>query len=335
MHVHTVDLRRAPTLTLPIDIVWQDQHPLVLFGKIDADAIGSSPFWDVAIARNMRRTALVPLDSLPLDEGALGLAGGIHHMTRCGSTALLRQFHSLAGIVGLSEPFIFYKLLSKASADTSLAHMRLRRLVGAFRDGLAPIADRLVIKWPTLLCRSAVLLAEALPEVPMVFIYRNPEEVLASIEANPLGKVRSGADSLLQGPGENPTPNGACEGIELVAHILAANCRWIARAESVQRLDFDELPAAGWRDVAPYFGFDLTQAQVAAMQAEAARDAKAPDNAFIPDSLRKRRTASTEAAQLAMEVLQPALAEVTARLLPVGTKRQVTSSRTGSAQQPI
>jgi hypothetical protein len=328
MQDHTTGGRQTPTLTIPIDIVWQDRNPLILIGEICADEIDSSPFWDLAIAKGARRTALLPLDSMPLYEGSVGLAGAIHHMTRCGSTALLRQFHALDRVVGLSEPFIFFKLLTKASADPSLAQVRLRRLVGMFSDGLAPISDRLVIKWPTLLCRSAAVLAEALPEVPMVFIYRRPEEVLASIQSNPLGNVRDLSELLLEGPSGKIAQNEVTQGIGAVAHLLAANCRWIAQVETVQRLDYAELPEAGWRNVAPYFGFDLSPAQVAAMQAEAMRDAKKPDNTFVPDSLCKRRTASVEVRQLATDVVKPALAEVTARLSPVGTIPEIASSST-------
>lgn len=242
-------------------------------------------------------------------------------MTRCGSTALLRQFHALERVFGLSEPFVFLKLLNKASADPELAPARVRRLVSLFRDGLAPIADRMVIKWPTLLCRSAAVLAEALPEAPMVFIHREPEEVLASIEARPLGKVSDLPAELFAGPDDKSISAEPAHGLGAVSRMLAANCRWIAQTSSVRRLDYAQMSDAAWLDVAPYFGFVLSAADRAAMEAEAARDAKNRDGTFVPDSLDKRRDASPEARRLAADVLLPALAEVKAKLSPVRTDR--------------
>jgi hypothetical protein len=310
---------QLPRLTVPMDIVWHEDLPMVTLGEISQGRLEAT-FWDDAISRHARRNALVQLDSIPLDDRPLGVAGTIHHMTRCGSTALLRQFSALDRVFSLSEPLIFIKLLARASADPDLDVARVRRLVSLFRDGLAPIADRLVVKWPTLLCRSAAVLAEALPGVPTVFIHRRPEEVLASIEANPLGKVDALPPHLMAGPGEDTLATGAAmSGIGAVARALATNCRWIAQADGVRRLDYADLPEAGWRDVAPFFGFVLSAAQSTAMSAEAARDAKNPRRTFVPDSARKRKNASVEARRLAVVEMAPALAEVTARLLPVGT----------------
>jgi len=304
-------------LTVPVDLVWQGRAPLVVLGEIPAEVLAATPTWDEAIGRHARRTSLVPLDSIPLDDRALGLIGAIHHMTRCGSTALLRQFAALEGLAGVSEPMIFFKLCNRLEVDSALAAPRVRRLISLFRDGLAPVAERMVIKWPTLLCRWADLLAAALPEVPMVFIHRRPDEVLASIEARPLGNVHDLPPRLLAGPQDDPAQVAPTDGLAAIVAALAANCRWIAQVPSVRRLDFTELPQAGWRDVAPFFGITPTAEQLSAMQSEAARDAKNRNRAFVPDSMGKRVTASPDAQRLASEVLAPALAEVTSNLASV------------------
>ena len=307
-------------LELPFAIVWSPAGPIVTMGRVPAEAIAAEPFWEHALARG-RATRLVPLDTCDANGDPSWLAGSIHHMTRCGSTLLLRQVGAIDRVACIVEPNIFAQLLDHPDDDPARVAHRIRALVGLFRQGLAPVADRAVIKWLTNLCRYATTLRAALPDTPAIFMHRAPVEVLASIEREPLGMVEVVTRRHLQGPGE-PEPK-ALPGSEIAifAEMLAANCRWIARAPDVRRLDFALLPEATRACAVPYFGLTLTGEDEARMAAVAQFDVKRGQR-FTPDSAAKRAAASEEARALADHVIAPALDDVIARLAPLSPPQE-------------
>lgn len=295
-------------LTVPYEIAWHGDTPMVVMAEIDSDKIHET-FWGLALEKHAKRTAILKLDDVALDGNDARFIGSIHHITRCGSTTLLQQFGALDRTVALSEPFIFNELLSRATADLSKAILRVQKLACLFGKGFAPIANQIVVKWPTLLCRHAQVLNDALPHVPSVLIVRNAVEILASIEARPLGKMENVEPRLLYGPSESPALGAEPIGLAMTTKLLAANCRWIARLTQTHLVDYTQLPDAGWRDVAPIFGITPNATQLMKMQKASGVNAKQPNLSFVPDSADKRRDASLLTQSLANEILQPAIDE--------------------------
>ena len=300
-------------LTVPYEIVWHGETPLVAMAQIDSDKINPT-FWRIALKSHAKRTSITPLDDIALDGNDARFVGAIHHITRCGSTTLLQQFGALDRIYALSEPMIFVELLARLSADQNKAAARVRKLACLFGKGFATIADRIVVKWPTLLCRHALELNEGLSHTPSVLILRNSVEVLASIEKRPLENMANVAPQLLCGPNETSSAPPEPTGLALTAKLLAANCRWIAQSTQTRLVDYAQLPDAGWEHVAPLFGIGPTAVQITQMQRASSVNAKQPELAFMADSGEKRRTASPIAQSLADEILQPAIDEARAAL---------------------
>lgn len=286
---------------------------MVAMAEIGSDRIDAT-FWAQAIEGHAKRKAIICLDDVELDGSEACFIGAIHHITRCGSTALLRQFGALDRIFALSEPFIFLELLGRNSADQSKAALRVRKLACLFGKAFAPVADKIVVKWPTLLCRHALVLNEALPYVPSAVIVRDAVEILASIEARPLGNMASITSELLCGPDEIMATKPAPVGFALTATVLAANCRWIAQSTSTRLVEYTKLPSSGWLDVAPHFGLELTDTEVGQMRRTAGVNAKSPTRTFVSDTDKKRREASALAHALAEKILHPAINQTRAAL---------------------
>ena len=311
--IGAVAVTERQVLTVPYEIAWNGATPMVVMADIDSDKIHAT-FWEMALKKYAKRTAILKLDDIVVYGGEARFIGAIHHITRCGSTTLLQQFAALDRTFALSEPFIFNELLSRASADYSKAPMRVRKLACLFANGFAPIADQIVVKWPTVLCRHWQLLDDALSRQASVVIMRNAVEILSSIEARPLGNMERVLPQLLYGPGEPPALTNEPIGLALTAKLLAANCRWIAQSKQTTLLDYTQLPVAGWQIVAPIFGITPTATQIAQMQNASAMNAKQPDISFVSDSADKRRDASPLAQSLARDILQPAIDEASAAL---------------------
>jgi hypothetical protein len=300
-------------LTIPYEIAWDGDTPLVAMAEIDSHNIHPT-FWKIALEKHAKRTAIMPLDDVVLDGNDARFVGSIHHITRCGSTSLLQQFGALDRTYGLSEPFIFLELLARASADPAKTSKRVRQLACLFGKGLAPVADHIVVKWPTLLCRHALLLNEALSDVRSVFLVRDAVEILASIEARPLGEIDGLAPELLSGPDGATPMSSDRNSLALTATMLAANCRWIAQSAQTRYLNYAQLPDAGWSSVAPAFGITPGPQDIARMQRSAGINAKSPKVAFVSDTGEKRRDASLLAQSLAEQILQPAIDEAIAAM---------------------
>ena len=300
-------------LTVPYEIAWDGNTPMVVMAEIASDKFDAT-FWGLALERHAKCSAIIKLDDVELDDSAARFVGAIHHVTRCGSTTLLQQFGALDRTFALSEPIIFNALLARASADQSKAAMRLQKLAWLFGRAFAPVADQIIVKWPTLLCRHAQVLNVALPHVPSVLIVRNAIEILASIEARPLGNMENVVPQLLCGPDESSALTPAPTGLALTAKLLAANCRWIAQSKQTCLIDYTQLPDAAWQYVAPAFGITPTTAQIEKMQKASGVNAKRPFVNFVSDSADKRRDASPLAQSLANDILQPAIDEARAML---------------------
>lgn len=300
-------------LTVPYEIAWHGDTPMVVMAEIGRGKIDTT-FWDVAIKGHAKRTAVIKLDDVVLDGSDDRFTGAIHHITRCGSTTLLQQFGALNRTFALSEPFIFLELLGRSTADPSKLAMRVQKLACLFGQALAPVADQIVVKWPTLLCRHALVLNAALPRVPSVLIVRSAIEILASIEARPLGNMDAIAPELFHGPNDARGTSVPDVSLEKAARLLAANCRWIAQSGTTRIVDYTQLPDVGWREVALAFGLSLNADQIAKMAQLATINAKRPAVSFASDSAEKRRDASAPAHSLAERILQPAIDEARSAL---------------------
>lgn len=289
-------------LTVPGSIVWKGQAPVIAFGTIGADLM-EQPFLHQQLA-GMRISALRPLDQIEVsdDGGDLGLAGAVFHMTRCGSTLLCRQFDALDGVAALSEPFVFQQLLDGPPAAPALTRARLRKLIALWRDAVAPVADRFIVKWPLGVGHHAATVAEALPKTPMIFLHRDPVEVLASIERDSLGGMRHVRPHHVQARSDSQAEPRSR--MRICAETIATACLAIAPAPGVRSLDYCLLPGATAAFVAPLFGLTPDARMVAA----AADNSKLRGRAFVPDATEKQAVAGPEVRELARTVIGPALA---------------------------
>jgi hypothetical protein len=298
-------------LTVPGSIVWRGESPVIAFGTLGSDLM-DQPFLDQQLA-GMRITALRPLDQIEVEDdgGDLGLAGAVFHMSRCGSTLLCRQFDALEGVAALSEPFVFQQLLDGPPAAPALTRVRLRKLVALWREAVAPVADRFIIKWPLGVGHHAATVAGALPKTPMIFLHREPVEVLASIERDSLGGLRHVRPHHAYGqPDPQAEPRSRTR---ICAEAIATACLAIAPAPGVRSLDYRLLPGVTAAFVAPLFGLTPDARMVAA----AADNSKVQGRAFVPDATEKQAVAGQEVRELARTVIAPALAVALGALDPV------------------
>jgi hypothetical protein len=312
------ELARPDALVVPTELVWRGDQPIITFAEVDRRHL-ALPFWSHTIERAHRIVGMAPLDALPQAQAPVRPAGFIYHMNRCGSTLAARQLTALPGVFAISEPFVFQQLLDQPDDDADRRVRRLRSLMRAHCTALAPVADRLVIKWSSLMGLHVRQIEAAFPEMPAVFLHRDPVEVLASIAAAPLGGAAYVKPSHLGRHAPDDLDACRAKPLELSARTLANVCDSVADAGGPLALSYDELPSASWRGLAAYFGLDVDGAGRAAMARAAEPHAKhaAGGLPFSGDAWRTTHAADPQVLALAGAFLAPSRARALRRLKPL------------------
>ena len=270
------------------------------------------PFFEQTADRAMRHpfnrvfargTALGVLGQLGAKEPPLAPAGFVFHMSRCGSTLVAQMLAALSSSIVVSEA---------QPLDAIVALYRAGRLseddaVLMLRGALSALArprrgeHSLFVKFHASHVHELPLIARAFPNVPWVFLFREPRAVLRS-QAQTLGAEAFGGET------------GVVPNEELAAAVLAGFCdaalRYAARGRS-SFVEYARLPDAVFDEVLPLFGVRLDDGDAERLQLAARRDTKRPGEF----TARERPAPSPAIEELAARLLDPAYEALRARAL--------------------
>ena len=257
------------------------------------------PFFDQTIERCLRHpfrllfTRTTTLDEVVAWAGrqpGVAPAGFVFHGSRCGSTLVTQLLQQVPSTLCLSEPGPLDSVLRLAVPNRAEV---LRAVVSALAQPRRPEHHHAVVKLDAWSVLQLPLVRAAFPDVPWVFVYRDPVEVLVSqlghrgfhmvpgtLPAAALGLTGGGASAL--------APE------EFVAHVLGhlytAGLAGHVPGRSLL-VNHRDLPGAV-ETIAAHFEIALDGAARSAMQAVANRDAKNPQVPYVDDRAAKRRAAS-------------------------------------------
>lgn len=237
-----------------------------------------------------------PLDDLIGQTAArdnLKPDGFIFHMSRCGSTLVAQMLAALDDSLVISEAAPIDSALQLGRAvDAAAAAEVLRAMVLAFGRKRAGRERRYFVKldcWHTL---ALPVFRRAFPDVPWLFLYRDPVEVLVSqMRQRGMQTVPQYLPPGFYGivAAERMTEEDYC------ARVLAAVCRAALDHRGLGGglfLDYRHLPQAVFDVVLPHFGLSCSDAEAERMGQAAQRNAKSPGFAFVADSQSKQDGAS-------------------------------------------
>jgi hypothetical protein len=294
-----------PAGWLPIGTSWVNAQLYVQWTYFGEQRL-REPFFEGSVQRCLFRpfnrlfrysTPITKLaDWLQVHPG-LRPSGFIFHMSRCGSTLVTQMLAAQAANVVISEASPIDAIVRARYARPDLSGEQqalwLIWMIGALGQPRCGDESHYFIKldcWHTL---ALPLFRQAFPDVPWVFLYRDPVEVLVSQSRMPgmqmipgvlgpdLFGVASSSD-LLQ-------PEDYC------ARVLARICEPVLQnyAKGTSLLvDYRQLPLALWTTIMPHFGMECSNSDRAAMAEVARHDAKAPSFQFTPDVEAKQQEAS-------------------------------------------
>src|SRR4051812_917393 len=300
----------------PIRVRWEAE-PVLEWCWTEGVAF-TDPFFGQTVERAFRRPYSLlfrretPLDSPDQAEPGLEPDGFVFHVSRCGSTLVSQMLAAVPQHLVLSEPIPVDHVLAAAAPEPARVR-RLRTIVSALGRRRRGDERGYVIKFDAWHARHLATVRRAFPEVPWVFLFREPLEVLASQLGHRGAHMVPGA----MNPALFGVDGAAIAGMppeEYCARVLAAICRSALEHRDAKALflDYRELPGAVHDRILDAFGLTCDAAEREAMEAVTLRDAKNPVLPFPGDRDGRAADVSPELRRAADRWVRPLYEELLA-----------------------
>ena len=253
--------------------------------------------------RDERRVCNTPRAALAQFNGVPAPDAFIFHVSRCGSTLLTQLLASLPQCIVMSEPPIIDSVLrlhhDQGAPDGTIALLRQVMLaMGQRRSGQE---QHFVIKFDCWHIHSLELLRAAFPDTPCLFLYREPQAVLASHQRQRGPQMVPGLihPALLPLPAGATAPGDldAYAGQVLESFYTAALAH--AAAGRIRLINYKQLPGIVFSDLLASMKIGCTPAQRDAMRQRSQFHSKYTGNAYSGDA---RAPQEVRLAQLAARI---------------------------------
>ncbi|HVG21462.1 MAG TPA: sulfotransferase [Blastocatellia bacterium] len=303
----------------PVRLYWQQSSAVVDWCYVGESRF-TDPFFDQTIERCMSHPFNVlfrhqtPIDILGQYHDArpgLPPTGFIFHLSRCGSTLVSQMLAALPQNVVISEAPPIDSVLRARRRDHNVTDATradwLRWMISALGQRRSGAEEYLFVKFDSWSLLDLGSIRRAFPDVPWIFVYRDPVEVMVSqlrrrgahIVPGVLEPELLGMDypSVLRMP---PT--------EYCARVLALVCdAALEHRDSGEAMfiNYRQLPEAGWSSLPDFFHVEYAADDVDRMRRASQFNAKNPSLEFVGDGLSKNREASREVREAASRWLTP------------------------------
>jgi hypothetical protein len=300
----------------PIRVHWRDE-PAVEWCWMDGMTF-SDPFFVQTVERafttpfSLLFRRETPIDVLDALEPGLEPSGFVFHVSRCGSTLVSGMLAAVPQHLVLSEPLPVDDVL-RADAPEDDKVKWLRWMVSALGRKRRGDERAYVLKLDAWSACSLGTVRRAFPDVPWVFLFREPVEVLVSqLRQRGAHMVPGALDPRLFGLDLESIAQMPPE--EYCARVLAAICRSALehRDDQALFLDYRELPGAVFDRILDAFGLECDEPERAEMAKAAGFDAKNPHLFFSDDREAKEREASPALREAADRWVRPLYEELLA-----------------------
>lgn len=303
----------------PIRLFWENGQPFVDWCYLGRERF-VQPFFDDTISRRFRepfntlfrhQTPLEVLGELSAQRSAIAPTGFIFHLSRCGSTLVSQMLAALAQNIVISEASPISKILEANFINPQITDQQriiwLRWMIEAFAQQRNVDERYFFVKFDSWNTINLSLIERAFPDVPWIFLYRNPLEVIVS-------QMRQRGAQMIPGsivhilPGMTLTDALQMPPEEYCARVLARFCESAldnCQSPNALLVNYNQLPDAVTSEIPEHFRAFYEAADIEMMKRATQFDAKTPQMNFIPDTERKKSEASKAAHQAAEKWVNP------------------------------
>jgi hypothetical protein len=307
----------------PAWVRWDGAEPSVYWCYLGATPL-REPFYDLTVQHAFQtpfnslftqRTDMETMARRHEECPGIEPTGFIFHMSRCGSTLVSRMLAALPGHLVISEAGPLDAMarphLQSQSAPIERRIAWFRWMVSALGQRRTGLEARYFIKFDSRTTLDLPFIRQAFPDVPWIFVYRDPAEVMASHQHDPgvsmiPGMIGSGGLDLppAQALAMSPEEYGA----RVLGRLCEAACVYLRDAGLP--VNYAQLPEAVGRDIADHFGIRLASDERECMNRASQFHAKHPQRRFEPDGAYKRLELPETAREAAARWIEPHYAEL-------------------------
>jgi gluconate kinase len=303
---------------VPVRFFWHEEQPMLDWRRLD-DRRFTEPFFDETISAALQRPfnllfrRLTPINVLlewQARSPGISPSGFIFHMSRCGSTLAAQMLAALPRNIVLSEADPIDSVLRATLHNPALPEADrlrwLRALVSALGQHRGSDETRLFIKFESWHIIELPQIRAAFPDVPWIFLYRDPVEVLVS-QTRRRGRTMQPGPLTFRLLGLNLSDAERMDPDEYCARFLARICQAALEhhRDGGMLVSYRDLPRAVWSSIADFFRSPDLSPFASVMQEVARFDAKAPHLAFADDCADKQRRSTDSIRMAATRRLEP------------------------------
>lgn len=296
---------------LPAAVRLQAEAPRVLWLQA-GEHYEEAPFYRHAVDALMRREPRITRNRTALDTvnlvgdvvESLQPSGFIFHMSRCGSTLVQNALRCLDGSIVPGEPEPLCTLLTPYSSEVWPGGRRgweaqrdalIRSMVRIFGQRRGPRDRRYFVKFTSRNSVQLDVIRRLWPDVPWLFVYRNPVDVMVSNLSRPPGWMRMPADWKRLHFGWSEKALAAMTPEEYCARVVGTFCETAARSADgkAHLLNYEDIDLDRVTTVMGAFGIQPTRAERARIEKSLRVYSKDPSGQrpFTADTALKRRVA--------------------------------------------
>ncbi|HJT65588.1 MAG TPA: hypothetical protein VJ749_03995 [Pyrinomonadaceae bacterium] len=296
---------------LPVDAVVMNGRPGLTWMNM-ADARLTEPFFEQTVhrlraehpQRAERFTEFDTLVQLEKTFDSVAPTGFIFHSSRCGSTLLANACRTLEGAIVLSEPPAVDKLIARFITDVDehgtkakLYSVFLRSVVKALGQRRSGNERYLFVKFACCSVSQIERIQRIWPDVPWVFLYRDPVETIVSNVQNVPSWLQDEDHHVLASITGTSTEAVAAMSLEELCARSLGSFYAIANRVANDRallLNYTQLSQAEITNALNFFGVKPAAAELETIARQSRTYSKSisGDRAFVADTEAKQRVAS-------------------------------------------
>ena len=303
----------------PIRLLWDGPHASVDWCRVGAGGF-AEPFFDQSVDKFLRhpfnqlflrRTPIEILGERQRASPGLEPAGFVFHLSRCGSTLIAQSLVALPRTVVLAEADPIHWVLRSAPEHPEVTRDRqltwLQWVVSALGQRWSGAETSLFIKFDSWSIVDLPLIRRLFPNVPWIFVYRDPVEVIVShlrrrgsqVVPSAYGIRLLGVDAAAAA---RMPPEEYCA--RVLGRISEAA---IANYEDGHALlvEYRQLSDAFWPVVLDFLRADYSPDDLERVRRQARLDAKNPSVRFADDVAEKNREATGLVREMAERWVMP------------------------------
>lgn len=235
-----------------------------------------------------RETPLSALSDWQRQSPGIAPSAFVYHASRCGSTLISQMLAQLDSHVVISEPPALDTLL-RIDLPEAERRAAIEGLLSAYGQVRVGSERALVIKLDAWNIFDRPLLREYFPQVPWMYLYRDPLEIAVSHLRRAGMQMIPGMLGLARLEGGQPFNGREDDMARRVGELLKGGLEH-CRAEEALAVNYIELPGVMSGALARFFG--LSAEEVALAMSATSQHAKSPAQRFVPDSQGKHLEAT-------------------------------------------